>query len=151
MYTPDTAIFMLFQSCEPTCTQSMFIHIWYLIHGFLAALFILLCATVSAFSLQLQLHDHLPASPSRTPRHGHTATPTTNAHYLGANYWHYSTGRFIIHWEGYFQQCPDDLHDPNVCLHVNVRLRLPAFYSASKTLTQKPHTHVFPSHMVVIV
>jgi hypothetical protein len=28
---------------------------------------------------------------------------------------------------------------------------LPAFYSASKTLTQKPHTHVFPSHMVVIV
>jgi hypothetical protein len=32
-----------------------------------------------------------------------------------------------------------------------LRLRLPAFYSASKTLTQKPHTHVFPSHMVVIV
>jgi hypothetical protein len=28
---------------------------------------------------------------------------------------------------------------------------LPAFYSGSKTLTQKPHTHVFPSHMVVIV
>ncbi len=28
---------------------------------------------------------------------------------------------------------------------------LPAFYSASKTLKPKPHTHVFPSHMVVIV
>jgi hypothetical protein len=28
---------------------------------------------------------------------------------------------------------------------------LPAFHSASKTLKQKPHTHVFPSHMVVIV
>jgi hypothetical protein len=31
------------------------------------------------------------------------------------------------------------------------RLWLPAFYSASKTLKQKPHTHVFPSHMVVTV
>jgi hypothetical protein len=53
-------------------------------------------------SLELQLHDHLPPSPSRTPRHGHTATPTTKAHHLGANYWHYSTGLGIIHWEGYF-------------------------------------------------
>ncbi len=32
-----------------------------------------------------------------------------------------------------------------------LRPQLPAFYSGSKTLTQKPHTHVFPSHMVVIV
>jgi hypothetical protein len=36
-------------------------------------------------------------------------------------------------------------------IHANARLWLPAFYSASKTLKQKPHTHVFPSHMVVIV
>jgi hypothetical protein len=46
---------------------------------------------------------------------------------------------------------PDDSRSPHICLHANARLWLPAFYSASKTLKQKPHTHVFPSHMVVIV
>ncbi len=45
----------------------------------------------------------------------------------------------------------DDSRSPHICLHANARLWLPAFYSASKTLKQKPHTHVFPSHMVVIV
>ncbi len=38
----------------------------------------------------------------------------------------------------------------HACTHT-LRLRLPVFCSVLKTLKQKPHTHVFPSHMVVIV
>jgi hypothetical protein len=38
----------------------------------------------------------------------------------------------------------------HACTHT-LRLRLPAFCSVLQTLKQKPHTCVFPSHMVVIV
>ena len=75
----------------------------------------------------------------------HVPIPSCNVFNL------YSTGRGLIHWEGYCDLFPDDSRSPHICLHANARLWLPAFYSASKTLKQKPHTHVFPSHMVVIV
>jgi hypothetical protein len=90
MYTPFTAIFLLFSHVSlPACSTC------------------LACCTVHTVmyyrgSLRLLLHVHLPPSPSRTPRHGYMTTPTTNVHYLGAKYWHYSTGRGIIHCEGYF-------------------------------------------------
>jgi hypothetical protein len=132
MYTPFTAIFLLFshisvvQSCQLTCMYTPFTAIFLLFsHVSLPACSTCLaCRTVHTVmyyhgSLRLLLHVHLPPSPSRTPRLGYMTTPTTNVHYLGANYWHYSTGWGIIHCEGYFSLRPDDLHGPNICLHVH--------------------------------
>jgi hypothetical protein len=71
MSTRATAIFLLFSHVSlPACSTC------------------LACCTVHTVmcyrgSLQLQLHDHLPPSPSRTPRHGYMATPTTNVLCLG--------------------------------------------------------------------
>jgi hypothetical protein len=55
MYTPAAATFLSFQSCEPTCTQSMLIHGWYLIHFLCCTVHTGMCYRVG---LHLQLHDH---------------------------------------------------------------------------------------------
>jgi hypothetical protein len=94
--------------------------------------------------LHLRLQYHLPAA-TRCPFSGQDSFTQLHVYSL------YFTGWGFIHWEGYCDLFPDDSRSPNICLHANARLWLPAFYSASKTLKQKPHTPVFPSHMVVIV
>jgi hypothetical protein len=94
--------------------------------------------------LHLRLQYHLPPA-TRCNLSGQDSFTQLHVYSL------YSMGRGFIHWEGYCYLFPDDLRSPNRCLHANARLWLPAFYSASKTLKQIPHTPVFPSHMVVIV
>jgi hypothetical protein len=94
--------------------------------------------------LHLRLQYHLPPA-TRCPFSGQDSFTQLDVFNL------YSTGRRLIHREGHCNLFPDDSRSPHICLHANARLWLPAFYSASKTLKQKPHTHVFPSHMVVIV
>jgi hypothetical protein len=140
-HLPITVILLLFQSCDLTCTQYMcntclIFHtlLWCTVHT-------MICYTAG---LHLRLQYHLPPA-TRCNLSGQDSFTQLHVYSL------YSTGRGFIHWEGYCYLFPDDLRGPNICLHANARLWLPAFYSASKTLKQKPHTSVFPSHMVVIV
>jgi hypothetical protein len=110
-----------------------------------------LCCTVHTVmchrvGLHLQLHDHWPASPSRTTRHGYMATPTTTVYYLGLATDITLRGG-VNSLGGLLLTFPDDLRSPNICLHANARLGLPAIYSASKNPeTKTPHTCLSQPH-----
>jgi hypothetical protein len=64
---------------------------------------------------------------------------------------------YIILWEGYSLLFPDAVHVPWSTETLTydfipmIGLFMLALSFASNTDTQKPHTHVFTSHMVVIV
>ena len=120
------------------------------------------CITMSAFNFSSTSTCHLqPAAPSpaRTASHAYMATPTTNVVIWGffwlltVLYWM----GYIILWEGHSLWLPYALHVPYSTETLTydfipmTGLFMLAFSFALNTDTQKPHTHVFTSHMVVIV
>ncbi len=101
-------------------------------------------------------HPPPPSPPLLLPGQLCTASSTTHFVIWGCTIDSTGTGG-LLYWEGHSSLCPSVFHIPHsietlthACTHTH-RLRLPAFCSVLKTPKQKPHTHVFPSHMVFIV